>query len=114
MKKIETTDPVKQSTAVDRADRRGPITCRTFRSWVLRYEISWGRITITQGTLPNMWKWRVMVGKPEMLRMGEANDQMRAELQVHHVIDRSLKLQEQLGKSHSTNKQGEVKRPLSG
>lgn len=55
-----------------------------------------------------------MVGKPEMLRMGEANDQMRAELQVHHVIDRSLKLQEQLGKSHSTNKQGEVKRPLSG
>jgi hypothetical protein len=28
--------------------------------------------TITQGTQPDVWRWRVMVGKPEMLRMGEA------------------------------------------
>ena len=61
--------------------------------------------TITQGTQPNVWKWRVMVGKPEMLRMGEATDQMNAELQVRHVIDRALKVQEGLGKSF-LNKQG--------
>ena len=61
--------------------------------------------TITQGTQPNVWKWRVMVGKPEMLRMGEATDQMNAELQVRHVIDRALKVQEGLGKSFS-KKQG--------
>ena len=46
-----------------------------------------------------------MVGKPEMLRMGEATDQMNAELQVRHVIDRALKVQEGLGKSFS-KKQG--------
>jgi hypothetical protein len=60
--------------------------------------------TIIQGTQPDVWKWRVMVGKPEMLRMGEAIDLMHAELQVRHIIDRSLKLQERLGKSDSTNK----------
>lgn len=43
--------------------------------------------TIIQGTQPDVWKWRVMVGRPEMLRMGEATDQMHAELQVRHVID---------------------------
>ena len=46
-----------------------------------------------------------MVGKPEMLRMGEATDLIHAELQVRHIIDRSLKVQERLGKSDSTNKQ---------
>jgi hypothetical protein len=61
--------------------------------------------TMTQGSQPNVWKWRVMVGKPEMLRMGEATDQMNAELQVRHVIDRALKVQEGLGKSFS-KKQG--------
>lgn len=28
--------------------------------------------TITHGTQPDVWRWRVMAGKPEMLRMGEA------------------------------------------
>jgi hypothetical protein len=60
--------------------------------------------TIIQGTQPDVWKWRVMVGKPEMLRMGEAIDLTHAELQVRHIIDRSLKIQERLGKSDSTNK----------
>lgn len=46
-----------------------------------------------------------MVGKPEMLRMGEATDLIHAELQVRHVIDRSLKFQERLGKTNSSNKQ---------
>ena len=40
------------------------------------------KYTITQGSRPDVWKWRVMVGKPEMLRMGEATTQMHAELQV--------------------------------
>lgn len=61
--------------------------------------------TITQGIQPNVWRWRVMVGKPEMLRMGEATDLIHAELQVRHVIDRSLKFQERLGKTNSSNKQ---------
>ncbi len=61
--------------------------------------------TITQGIQPNVWRWRVMVGKPEMLRMGEATDLIHAELQVRHVIDRSLKFQERLGKTDSSNKQ---------
>ena len=64
-----------------------------------------GQIHLTQGTQPNVWRWRVMVGKPEMLRMGEATDLIHAELQVRHIIDRSLKVQERLGKSNSTNKQ---------
>ena len=62
--------------------------------------------TMTQGSQPNVWKWRVMVGKPEMLRMGEATDQMHAELQVRQVIDRAAKVQERLGKVGSTNKRG--------
>jgi hypothetical protein len=52
--------------------------------------------TITQGTQPDVWRWRVMVGKPEMLRMGEATTQMHAELQVRQVIDRALDLQKSL------------------
>lgn len=37
-----------------------------------------------------------MVGKPEMLRMGEGDTQMRAELEVRQVIDRALDLQKSL------------------
>lgn len=52
--------------------------------------------TITQGTRPDVWKWRLMVGKPEMLRMGEAATQTRAEIQVWKVIDRAFELQKSL------------------
>lgn len=52
--------------------------------------------TITQGTQPDVWRWRAMVGKPEMLRMGEATTQMHAELQIRQVIDRALDLQKSL------------------
>ena len=52
--------------------------------------------TISQGNQPDVWKWRVLVGKPEMLRMGEAATQMRAEIQVWRVIDRAFELQKSL------------------
>lgn len=48
---------------------------------------------ITQGTQPDVWRWRVLVGTPALLRMGEAATQMHAELQVRQVIDRSLEVQ---------------------
>jgi hypothetical protein len=62
--------------------------------------------TITQGTQPDVWRWRVMVGKPEMLRMGEGDTQMHAEFQVRQVIDRALDLQKSLrspGKADGPN-----------
>ena len=52
--------------------------------------------TITQRTQPDVWRWRVLVGTPPLLRMGEADSQMHAEVQVRHVIDRSLKVQKSL------------------
>ena len=52
--------------------------------------------TITQGTQSDVWRWRAVVGKPEMLRMGEATTQMHAELQIRQVIDRALDLQKSL------------------
>jgi hypothetical protein len=49
------------------------------------------KYTITQGTQPNgLWRWRTVVGKPEMLRMGEESSRMQAELSVKRVIDWSL------------------------
>ena len=50
------------------------------------------KYTITQGNRPDVWKWRLMVGKPEMLRMGEAATQAKAEIQVWKVIDRALEV----------------------
>jgi hypothetical protein len=38
-----------------------------------------------------------MVGRPEMLRIGEAATEHQANLQVRDVIDRALAFQEKLG-----------------
>ena len=54
------------------------------------------KYSVVQGALPNIWKWRVLIGRPEMLRMGEAETQAMAEKQVHAVIDRALELEKAL------------------
>ena len=51
------------------------------------------KYSVVQGTLPNVWKWSVLVGRPEMLRMGEAGTQMMAEKHVQAVIDRAIELE---------------------
>jgi hypothetical protein len=52
--------------------------------------------SIVRGNTPNVWRWSVMVGRPEMLRIGEAATEPQAEAKVHEVIDRALKVEETL------------------
>jgi hypothetical protein len=52
--------------------------------------------SIVRGNTPNVWRWSVMVGRPEMLRIGEADTEQQAEAKVHEVIDRALKVEETL------------------
>jgi hypothetical protein len=44
----------------------------------------------------DVWRWSVLVGQPEMLRMGDAETEHRAEIQVRNVIDRALDVIEAL------------------
>ena len=53
--------------------------------------------SMDRGEQSEVWRWRVMVGRPEMLRIGEAATEHQANLQVRSVIDRALALQEKLG-----------------
>ena len=62
------------------------------------------KYTITQGTQPDVWRWQVMVGRPEMLRMGEAPTQVKAEIEVSRVIDRALEVQKRLRPPERSNK----------
>jgi hypothetical protein len=39
---------------------------------------------------PGVWRWRVLIGNPEMLRIGEAESEHQAEGQVRSVIDLAL------------------------
>jgi len=68
------------------------------------------KYTITQGTQPDVWRWRVMVGKPEMLRMGEATTQVKAEIEVWRVIDRALEVQKRLQSLERSDKPADTKR----
>jgi hypothetical protein len=34
------------------------------------------------GSRPDVWKWHMLVGEPEMLRMGEASSEHRAVAEV--------------------------------
>jgi hypothetical protein len=52
--------------------------------------------SVVQGSSPNVWRWSVMVGKPEMLRLGDAETEDQAEIQVRQVIDRALDVAEAL------------------
>jgi hypothetical protein len=52
--------------------------------------------SIVRGNTPDVWRWSVMVGRPEMLRIGEAATEHQAQAEVHEVIDRALKVQKTL------------------
>jgi hypothetical protein len=41
-----------------------------------------------------LWRWSVLVGRPEMLRIGDADSEHKADVQVRSVIDRALALEE--------------------
>ena len=43
-----------------------------------------------------LWRWSVMVGRPEMLRMGDAESEHQAEVHIRAVIDRAFALEEML------------------
>ena len=68
------------------------------------------KYTITQGRQPDVWRWRVMVGKPEMLRMGEATTQVKAEIEVWRVIDRALEVQKRMQSLERSDKPADTKR----
>ena len=42
----------------------------------------------------DLWQWSVLVGRPEMLRIGDAESEHQAEVHVRAVIDRALALEE--------------------
>ena len=44
----------------------------------------------------DLWRWSVLVGRPEMLRIGDAESEHQAEVHVRAVIDRALELEEML------------------
>jgi hypothetical protein len=50
--------------------------------------------SIVKGKSPNVWRWRVRVGKPEMLRLGEAATEQQAKADVHALIDRAFQLEQ--------------------
>jgi hypothetical protein len=54
------------------------------------------KYSVVQGSSPNVWRWQVVVGKPEMLRIGDAATERQATAEVHDVIDRALAMQEAL------------------
>jgi hypothetical protein len=41
-----------------------------------------------------LWRWSVLIGRPEMLRIGDADSEHKADVQVRAVIDRALALEE--------------------
>ena len=49
-----------------------------------------------QGSSPDVWRWSVLVGQPEMLRLGDAATEEQADMQVRKVIDRALDVVEAL------------------
>ena len=66
--------------------------------------------TIIQGNRPDVWKWRLMIGQPEMLRMGEAATQTKAEIQVWKVIDRALEVQKSVQSPKQSDEPADSKR----
>jgi hypothetical protein len=54
------------------------------------------KYSVVVGSSPNVWRWQVVVGKPEMLRIGDAVTEHQATAQVHEVIDRALAVEKAL------------------
>jgi hypothetical protein len=54
---------------------------------------------VVQDVRLGLWRWSVLVGRPEMLRIGDAESEHQADLQVRAVIDRALAVEEMLRKT---------------
>jgi hypothetical protein len=54
------------------------------------------KYSVVEGSESNVWRWRVLIGSPEMLRIGDASSEAAAEKQVHEVIDRAPTVEETL------------------
>jgi hypothetical protein len=52
--------------------------------------------SIVRGSEPDFWRWSVLVGQPEMLRLGVAVTEYHAEIQIRIAIDRALDVVEAL------------------
>jgi hypothetical protein len=52
--------------------------------------------SVVRGSTPDVWRWSVLVGQPEMLRLGDAATEQQAEMRVRKVIDRALDVKEAL------------------
>jgi hypothetical protein len=50
--------------------------------------------TIVHDARLGLWRWSVLVGRPEMLRMGDAESEHQAEVHVRAIIDRAFALEE--------------------
>jgi hypothetical protein len=55
-----------------------------------------GIISECPGDFIGIRTWSVLVGQPEMLRIGDAETEREAEAQVHEVIDRAFDVTEAL------------------
>jgi hypothetical protein len=52
--------------------------------------------SVVRGRSEGVWRWSLVVGQPEMLRLGEEETEDQAEARVREVIDRALDVQEAL------------------
>jgi hypothetical protein len=48
------------------------------------------KYTVVQGSQPDVWRWSVLVGNPEMLRLGDETTEQKAVMEVRRAIDRAL------------------------
>lgn len=56
------------------------------------------KYSVIQGN-SGVWKWAVTVGKPPMLRIGEASTEQQVKIEVHRIIDRAIELEAKLRQS---------------
>jgi hypothetical protein len=54
------------------------------------------RFVVVKDERLGRWRWSVLLGRPEMLRIGDAESEHKADVQVRAVIDGALALQEML------------------
>lgn len=52
--------------------------------------------SIERGSTADGWRWRVLVGEPAMLRVGEEQSKNRAIVRVQNVIDRAISVRDLL------------------
>jgi hypothetical protein len=61
--------------------------------FLTRMEYRGVKYTVVQGSQPDVWRWSVLVGNPEMLRLGDETTEQKAVMEVRRVIDRALAIE---------------------